>query len=477
MRKEAFDMKTIGTALFVLLLATFAQAQQTWIKTCGGKHDDRGYSVQQTTDGGYIVAGYTYSFRDTILGDMYLVKTNASGDILWTRTYGGTNVEMGYCVQQTSDGGYIIAGQTASFGAGRNDVYLIKTNASGDTTWTRTYGGIYDELSHSVQQTSDGGYIISGSTGSYGVGDGDVYLVKTNAAGDTLWTRTCGGTGDDYGYSVQQTSDGGYIVGGSTYIAGRNHDVYLIKTSASGDTLWTRTYGGTGEDIGYSVQQTTEGGYIIAGYSTSFKGGYAGVYVIKTNASGDTIWTRTYGGAYNDYGYSARQTSDGGYIITGTTYSFGAGDYDAYLVRTNPSGDTLWTRTFGGIGMDVGYCVRQTTDGGYVIAGYTSPYGGGGANDFDVYLIKTDANGNAGVEEPAGRRQEAAGSLKATPNPFASFTQIPDHETERFNLYDISGKMVGAYRGDRIGEGLSPAVYFIKLDDKYGKSLRVVKAR
>ena len=126
--------------------------------------------------------------------------------------------------------------------------------------------------------------------------------------------------------------------------------------------------------------------------------------------------------------------------------------------------------------MDVGYCVRQTTDGGYVIAGYTSPYGGGGANDFDVYLIKTDANGNAGVEEPAGRRQEAAGSLKATPNPFASFTQIPDHETERFNLYDISGKMVGAYRGDRIGEGLSPAVYFVKLEAEPGRSLRVVKA-
>ena len=160
MRKEAFDMRTISTAFFVLLLATFAQAQQTWIKTCGGKHDDRGYSVQQTTDGGYIVAGYTYSFRDTILGDVYLIKTNASGDTLWTKSFGGTNVDVGWSVQQTSDGGYIIAGQTASFGAGYSDVYLIKTNASGDTTWTRTYGGIYGDLGYSVRQTSDGGYII-----------------------------------------------------------------------------------------------------------------------------------------------------------------------------------------------------------------------------------------------------------------------------------------------------------------------------
>ncbi len=245
-------MKTISTALFVLLLATFAQAQQTWIKTYGGKHDDRGYSVQQTTDGGYIIAGYSFSFRDSLYGDVYLIKTNASGDTAWTKTYGGTNVDVGWSVQQTSDGGYIVAGQTASFGAGYTDVYLIKTNASGDTTWTRTYGATYNDLGYSVQQTSDGGYVISGATDSYGVG-GDVYLVKTNAAGDTLWTRTCGGTGEERGYSVQQTTDGGYIVAGNTYIAGRNHDVYIVKTNASGDTLWTRTCGGTGEDMGYSL--------------------------------------------------------------------------------------------------------------------------------------------------------------------------------------------------------------------------------
>ena len=467
-------MKTISTALFVLLLATFAQAQQTWIKTYGGKHDDRGYSVQQTTDGGYIIAGYSFSFRDSLYGDVYLIKTNASGDTAWTKTYGGTNVDVGWSVQQTSDGGYIVAGQTASFGAGYTDVYLIKTNASGDTTWTRTYGATYNDLGYSVQQTSDGGYVISGATDSYGVG-GDVYLVKTNAAGDTLWTRTCGGTGEERGYSVQQTTDGGYIVAGNTYIAGRNHDVYIVKTNASGDTLWTRTCGGTGEDMGYSVQQTTDGGCIVAGYSTSFEAGYASVYVIKTNASGDTQWTRTYGGASHDYGYSARQTSDSGYIITGTTYSFGAGDYDAYLVKTNAAGDTQWTRTYGGTGEDVGYWVRQSADGGYIIAGYTSPFAGGGNNNFDIYLIKTDANGNAGIEERGSSGQQAVGRTEATPNPFASFTRIPGHEAERFNLYDISGKMVGAYRGDRIGEGLSPAVYFIKLEAEPGMNLRVVK--
>jgi len=182
----------------------------------------------------------------------------------WWRTYGGTSTEWGYSAQQTSDGGYIVAGSTGSFGAGYRDVYLIKTNASGDTLWTRTYGGTDDDEGHSVQQTSDGGYVIAGETWSFGAG-GDVYLVKTNASGDTLWTRTYGGTSSDDGFSARQTSDGGYVIAGQTMSFGAGVDVYLIKTNASGDTLWTRTCGGTNYDCGYWAQQTSDGGYVIAG--------------------------------------------------------------------------------------------------------------------------------------------------------------------------------------------------------------------
>jgi hypothetical protein len=386
-------------ALILIGSVSIVSAQTSWWRTYGGTGFDYGRSVQQTADGGYIIGGTGTG------GDVYLIKTNTQGDTLWTRTYGDTNADRGYSVQQTSDGGYIIAGATCSFGAGTPDypnVYLIKTNASSDTLWTGTYGGTSWDEAYSVQQTADTGYIIAGYTGSFGAGITDVYLIKTNAAGDTLWIRTYGGWGSDEGYSVQQTSDGGYVVAGGTYSFGAgNGDVYLVKTNAAGDTLWTRTYGGTYNDCGRSVQQTADGGYVIAGVTMSVGAG-GDVYLIKTDASGDTLWTRIYGGADDEYGCSVKQTPDGGYIITGSTLSFGAGGGDVYLIKTNASGDTLWTSTYGGTSWDEAYSVQQTSDGGYVIAGCTASFGAG---NFDVYLIKTDELGGVGgVEQSPGPR-------------------------------------------------------------------------
>jgi len=191
-------------------------------------------SVQQTTDGGYIVAGYTTSFGAGV-SDIYLIKTDASGTTLWTKTYGGTDYESANSVQQTFDGGYIVAGFTASFGAGSSDVYLIRTNSSGDSLWTRTYGGISGEAGNSVQQTTDSGYIVAGYTVSFGAGSDDAYLIRTNSSGDTLWTRTYGGPFDEVATSVQQTSDEGYIMAGRTYSFGAGgSDVHLMKTLGDG---------------------------------------------------------------------------------------------------------------------------------------------------------------------------------------------------------------------------------------------------
>ena len=463
----------------IVVFASPVLAQTSWWRTYGGTSGDEGWSVQQTADGGYIIAGLTQSFGAGSY-DVYLIKTNASGDTLWTRTYGGTNEDFGLSVQQTSDSGYIIAGYTKSFGAGLDDVYLIKTNASGDNLWTRTYGGINDDEGWSVQQTSDSGYIVAGWTMSFGAGEADVYLIKANASGDTQWTRTYGGFSDDEGYSVQQTSDGGYVIAGETYSFGAGYrDVYLIKTSASGDTLWTRTYGGTNGDGGYSVQQTADGGYIVAGYTESFGAGNEDVYLVRTNASGDTLWTRTYGGTDIDYGNSVQQTSDGGYIIAGETWSFGAGTPDSanvYLIRTNASGDTLWTRTCGGTGSDWGYSVQQTSDSGYIIAGSTTSFGAGGS---DVYLIKTDANGNVAVEEPSTLQlANSRTAFRVQPNPFSTSAAVPGHDTERFILSDVSGREVGVCNGNRIGEGLPPGVYFlspVKPAIPYTRPLRIVK--
>jgi hypothetical protein len=421
--------------------------------------------VQQTSDEGYIVAGWTNSFGADS-GDVYLIKTDASGDTVWTRTYGGNKKDYGYSVQQTSDGGYVVAGWTNSFGTDSGDVYLIKTDASGDTVWTMTYGGSFNDCGWSVQQTFDEGYIIAGWTNSFGAGSRDVYLIKTDASGDTLWTRTYGGSSTDAGYSVQQTSDSGYIITGQTFSFGVDpYDVYLIKTDASGDTLWTKTYGGSGNDWGFSVQQTSDGGYIITGV-TFYLGDYPhDVYLIKTDASGDILWTKTYGGIDDDYGRSVQQTSDGGYIIAGWVWSFDSGIANVYLIKTDASGDTLWTRLYGGTDWDDGQSVQQTSDGGYIIAGATESLGAGLS---DVYLIKTDSLGYVGVTEPV--------TLPA-PLDFEIVSTVGSTVTLRYSdlpqgfhayIYDASGRKADEIQSQgesgiiTWGERQPSGVYFIR---------------
>jgi len=458
-------MKRFSAVLFILLLVSFAHAQQRWEKTYGGLNADYSFSVQQTQDGCYIVAGGTFSFGNPC--QVYLIKTNASGDTLWTKIYGGANGEFAYSVKQTSDEGYIIAGYYADTSSNLSG-YLMKTNASGDSLWGgwRTPYSAYS----SVQQTQEGGYIIAGYTEAFG-DSYQVYLIKTNASGLYLWERAYGGTGNDVGQSVQQTTDGCYIVAGQTNSYGNSYQVYLIKTNANGDTIWTRTYGGTGDDYGRSVWLTSDSGYIVAGKTNSF-GNADQVYLIKTNGNGDTLWTRTYGGTSSDWGFSVQQTRDGGYIVAGNTWSFGNVS-QVYLIKTNASGDTLWTKNYGGTDNDYGTSVQQTSDGGYIVAGYTWSFG----NEWQVYLIKTDANGNVGVESKAVSSPVSRLPLSVSPNPFTSFATVPGRSTERFALYDVSGRRVGTYRGDRIGEGLVPGVYFLRAEKGDRKPLRVVKVR
>lgn len=366
-----------------------AEISVAWEKTFGGDLGEGGESVQQTSDGGYIVAGFTGSYGAGG-GDVYLVKTNSGGEMLWQKAFGGSDMEWGHSVQQTSDGGYIVTGFTRSYGAGEYDVYLVKTDSDGDLQWQKTFGGSDWDDGYSVRQTTDGGYIIAGETYSYGAGARDVYLIKTDSDGGLQWQKTFGGSRNDDGQAVQQTTDGGYIVAGYT----ASHEigdggVYLLKTNSDGEMLWQKTFGGNG--VGQSVQQTSDGGYIVAGYTDSYGSGEEDVYVVKTDSDGVLQWERTFGGSGYDYGLSVQQTSDGGYIIAGITDSYGAGSEDVYLVKTNSDGDKLGQRTFGGSGLDKGHSVQQTSDGGYIIAGRTDSFGG-----LDVYLIKV----SGGVSSP-----------------------------------------------------------------------------
>ena len=388
-------MKNVILICYVIFFAmsnVFSQVSDTiWTKVFGGPGYDEGSSVQQTSDGGYVICGSTGSYGAGS-NDLWLIKTDENGDTLWTKTYGGEASERGSYVQQTSDEGYIICGSTFSYGAGSYDLWLIKTDENGDTVWTKVYGGEGYDAGCSVQQTADLGYIIAGYTNSFGAGVFDVWLIKTDLSGDTLWTKVYGGAGYDWGYSVQQTSDDGYVICGSTDSFGAGYNsLWLIKTDENGDSLWTKTYGGEQWDAGSFVQQTSDGRYIISGSTGSYGAGSDDIWLIRTDEIGDTLWTKTYGGEASERGSYVQQTSDGGYVICGSTGSYGAGSDDLWLIKTDENGDTLWTRTFGGEAGDGGSSVQQTFDRGYVICGSTKSFGRGMA---DMWLIKTDSSGH-----------------------------------------------------------------------------------
>lgn len=368
--------------ILILTLLPSLLISQGWEKTYGIGY---GRSVQQSTDGGYIIAGYKYVPES--YNDVYLIKTDEFGDTLWTRTYDLLQLyDYGLSIQKTIDNGYIITGFAESKTEGKH-AFLLKTDGYGDLQWARTYGGQYNDFGYAAQQVADEGFIVVGRTNSVGTGY-DVFLIKTNSNGDTLWTKTYGGDTNDNGRDVQQTSDGGYIIVGYTQTVNMFSDIYVIKTDSIGDTLWTKTYRENNYNIGNSILQTTDNGYIIAGSVGS--GEYeTDVYLIKLDNLGDTLWTRKYDRSISDYGYSVQQTVDHGYIIVGDTRSTSSGKSDIYLIKTDNIGDTVWTRTFGGDYMDYGFSVQQTTDGGYIITGTSED-----AAYTYVYLIKTDDNGN-----------------------------------------------------------------------------------
>jgi len=361
-------------------------------KAIGGENPDWGNSLIQTSDGGYAITGSTTSFGAGD-EDVYVVKLDANGNLQWTKTIGGPASEEGHSLIQTSDGGYAITGSTTSFGAGEWDVYVVKLDAHGNLQWTKTIGGPASEIGSSLIQTSDGGYAIAGYTKSFGAGSGDVYVVKLDANGNLQWTKTIGGPKDDWGFSLIQTSDGGYTIAGYTESFGAGEwDVYVVKLDAKGNLQWTKTIGGKNEEWGNSLIQTSDGGYAIAGGTSSFGAGSGDVYVVKLDANGNLQWTKTIGGPAREIGRSPIKTSDGGYAIAGNTSSFGAGEADVYLVKLDANGNLQWTKTIGGEKDDRGFSLIQTSDGGYAIAGHTESFGAG---EWDVYVVKLDRNGDA----------------------------------------------------------------------------------
>jgi hypothetical protein len=398
-------MKTLAVVL-VLLAATLAMAQAPdalWMREYGGPDHDQFRAVKVTADGGYIAAGFTSSYGAGSY-DFYLVKTDADGDTEWTSTYGGENEDKAYAVCQTDDGGYIVAGGSKSFSGpilaeldeldpvAHYDFFVVKTTSTGSVIWQHIYGGTNHDEARGIQQTADGGYIIVGYTQSFGSGDKNIYAVKTDANGDTMWTHVYGGSQEDQAFAVEQTSDLGFAIAGFTksYGAGQS-DFYLIKTNGMGVPQWTHTYGGAANDEAYAMKIDYDGGFVLAGYTASFGAGSGDFYLVKTDDMGVTVWTHTYGTANDERAYGIDLVSfECGYILVGYAYTYNnlyrEGSNDLYIVRVICNGDICWTRRYGGESDDWGYGVGSSIDSTYIIAG--AKFSGPGPSK--AWLIKME---------------------------------------------------------------------------------------
>ena len=391
---------TYLTSLETVTLTLGVQKQVTlaeWNQTYGGSGFDIAYSIVQTSDEGYAILGWTDSVGAGLI-DLWLVKTDSVGNVEWNKTYGGIGNE--YCgyksLVHTNDSGYAIAGGTNTFGAGDYDFWLIKIDSEGDIQWDRTYGGIGDDEAFCLIATQDGGYAIAGITNSFGAGDYDFWLVKTDAEGNIQWNRTYGGANYDECISVVQTSDGGYATAGSTASFGAsNLDFWLIRTDANGNSLWNKTYGGIDRDIARDLVQTSDDGYLLTGYTASFTSGDEDVWLVKTDPFGNMQWNKTYGGLGNERACDLVQIDGKGYAIVGWTDSFGFGK-DFWLIKTDLEGNMEWNQTYGGMVDDVAWGLVHTMDDGYAICGWTTSQGTGrdfwlvkaGASTFKTYFYK-----------------------------------------------------------------------------------------
>ena len=375
--------------LFVLLaFSTYCSEslEEPFMKTYGGSGPDRGVHIIQSSDGNFVIVGNTMTESNKL--DVYLIKCNSSGDTLWTRTFGGQEDDNGWCVKETSDRGYIITGFTESYNSSMNDILLLKTDENGEKQWHKTFGGSGDDIAWSIAISQDDEYTIAAQTNSFGNGDLDAYLLKTDSNGDTLWTKTFGGPKVDRVFSVDLARDGSILLAGISYSYGAgDRDAYLLKTDPDGKLLWQNTYGGPGYDNAHTVIVNRENDIILTGYGDYWgKAGKMDMFLKKISLKGEDIWTQTYGGEENDRAMTVFQLQDGGYILTGFTQSFGEGDWDAYVVKTGSQGDTLWTSTFGTPAADFGYDIIQSRKGNYFVTGWSHGFG---HPEGDLLLIKT----------------------------------------------------------------------------------------
>ena len=411
-----------------------------WPKTFGGDQADMGLSIQLASDGGYIISGLTNSFGAG-MSDTWLIKTDTAAAEVWNKTFGSEFDDFGKYIEQTTENDYLIA-HNGKNNTGLHGASLLKTYPNGNEKLGRGFDGEGNNIANCIHTTSDSSYIMAGTTTSSGAGLSDVWLIKIDKNGNKLWSKTFGGAGDDSGEFMWQTPDNGYIIVGSTnsFGAGEN-DVWLIKTDENGIEEWNKTFGGVNNENGKSIDLTVDGGFIIAGFTESGGAGNQDFLLLKTNSKGNEEWSKTFGGAENDFANCVRQTSDGGFVVVGSTQSFGSGKYDVWLIKTDEIGTESWSSTVGGTDDDFGESVCQANDGSFAITGGTFSYGAG---DCDVILAKIDSAGVITNEKTLVKSDNIL--QQNFPNPFHGQTTIPIYLKQsghfKIRILDMVGREV-----------------------------------
>jgi hypothetical protein len=451
----------------------------------GGNSTDNAFSIQQTRDGGFIAAGHTQSNSGQVHGnhgdfDFWVIKINKTGTLEWQKCLGGIIDETAFSVQQTTDGGYIVAGEANSNGGqvtgnhGLSDFWIVKLDSTGNLIWEKSLGGSKDDFSTSIKQTKDGGYIVAGGTNS---NDGDIahhqgstltadyWLVKLDATGNKQWEKNYGGNNGDIAMSVIQTKDGGYALAGNTTSTNGDvtnvhdtiyGDAWIIKTDKLGNIQWQKTYGGSDYEQANSIQQTKDGGYVFCGWTRSNNGDVSGnhgnydFWVVKLDSTGTLKWQKALGGSNGDLAYSIQQTPDNGYIVAGGTTStdgqvtglHGNLKEDFWVLKLNESGSIQWQQALGGTEFEEARSVDQTKDGGYIVAGWSGwdhPNNGdvtGNHGDYDFWIVKLSASAHAMAIQNISSTNDF--SFTVSPNPAHSFIQLNINSNQSTALLQIT---------------------------------------
>jgi hypothetical protein len=478
-----------GLALFLTIALTASSeaipGDTLWTRFYGSPDGEVAYAVKEIPTGGYYITGCTNAFGNGFI-DFYLVKISADGDVIWDNHYGGYDDDYALSATLTEDGGIVMAGWTKSFGAGGTDIYVVRTDPDGNIVFQQTYGGSRDDTAKCVIEANDGSFVICGSTQSFDRGyTSDAYVIRIGPSGNLIWSHRSGGVLNDGATCIVQTAEKEFAFTGWTGDSDNNHDIYVEKINGRGETIWSQGYSPGIDNQGVSIIESADQNLIITGY-TFLNPVYLEVYLMKLSNAGSLIWDRHYGSNVWEVGSCIRETPDNGYILAGSRWRALFPDTTQfYLVKTDSLGAMQWSHTYGYGQLDEGFQVEITSDGNYIMAGYSNATW---PSTVDMCVIKVEGEWSTGIEDGGIEIPQAFAINNAYPNPFNAVAeisyQLPIESDVKLVIYDILGNEIailaqgrqtaGQHQANWDASGVSSGLYFVRLNSADNMAVRKI---